>query len=88
MDTSDFQGNTLQGNSFHGNKNDLMDCVAEVDRERVDEALTQVLDNRQSSFDIVHAIANGKNRVRHRGKVVLDDAGRPTRVVCVITLEE
>ncbi len=88
MDANNLQENPLQGNSFHGNKNDLMDCVAEIDRERVDEALTQVLDNHQSSFNIAHAIANGKNRVRHRGKVVLDDAGRPARIVCVITLEE
>jgi len=77
-----------QGAGFRGNKDDLIACVAEADRKRVDEVLSQVLDNRQSSFDIVHATANGKNRVRHRGKVVSDDVGRPVRVVCVISVAD
>ena len=79
---------SCQGNGFHGNKDDLMACVAEADRKRVDEVLGQVLDGHLSSFDIVHATANGKSRVRHRGKVMLDDMGRPVRVVCIISVAE
>jgi PAS domain-containing protein len=71
-------------NGFHGNKDDLLDLVATGDRDRVEETLNQILDNRLEQFDIVHATSQG-SKVRHRGKVVQDDMGRPVRVVCVIT---
>jgi PAS domain-containing protein len=71
-------------NGFHGNKDDLLDLVAAADRERVEEVFNQVLENRLEHFDIVHGTTHGKT-VRHRGKVVQDDMGRPVRVVCVIT---
>jgi PAS domain-containing protein len=77
------------GNSgFVGSKEDLLDLVAEADSERVDSALTQAIENRQQSFDITHRVATGTGQLRHRGKVLLDSAGRPVRIVCVLTLVE
>lgn len=73
---------------FHGNKDDLLSYVAADDRSKVGEALTRVIENRESNFDVVHRLAHGEGCVRHRGKVVNDDAGRPVRIVCVITAEE
>jgi len=68
-----------------GGKGLLLDCVSDADRAAVDEQLTEVLENRQPSFDIVHGIKEGGRRLRQRGRVVSDDMGRPVRVVCVVT---
>lgn len=73
---------------FHGNKEDLLTYVAAADRAQVDEALSQVIENRETTFDVTHQLAHGAGRVRHRGKVIEDDAGRPVRIVCVITAVE
>jgi PAS domain-containing protein len=70
--------------NFQGDKADLLNCVDIADRDRVKEVLTKVLDNQLSHFDITHRIAGSDTRVRHRGKVVADEVGRPVRVVCVI----
>jgi len=70
---------------FHGNKDELLTYVAVADRSKVDEALNQVIENREGVFDVTHQLAHGAGRVRHRGKVVEDDAGRPVRIICVIT---
>lgn len=73
---------------FHGNLEDMMAYVAADDRSRVSEALNQVIEARETTFDVTHQLAHGAGRVRHRGKVIEDDAGRPVRIVCVITAEE
>jgi len=73
---------------FHGNKEELLSYVASADRNKVDEALSAVIENRETSFDVTHHLAQGAGRVRHRGKVVEDDAGRPVRIICVITVVE
>ena len=73
---------------FHGNLEDLLAYVAPADRDRVSAALQQVIENRETSFDVTHGLASGTAQVRQRGKVVEDDAGRPIRIVCVITAEE
>lgn len=73
---------------FHGNKTDLLAYVLAEDRSKLDAALTKVIENRETSFDVTHRLAQGGGRVRQRGKVVEDDAGRPVRVVCVVTVEE
>lgn len=73
---------------FHGNKDDLLAFVAPEDRDRVNEVLTQAMENREPSFDVTHGLANRPGQVRQRGKVVEDDAGRPVRIVCVTTLVE
>lgn len=73
---------------FHGNKDDLLTYIATDDRNKVDEALNRVIENREPSFDVTYRLANGAGRVRQRGKVVEDDAGRPVRIVCVVTTVE
>lgn len=73
---------------FHGNTDDLLSYVAPADRSRVSEALNQVIENRETTFDVTHQLAHGTARVRNRGKVVEDDAGRPVRIICVVTVVE
>jgi len=73
---------------FHGNKNDLLAYVAGAERSMVDDALVQLIENREPTFDVTHHLVHGTGSVRHRGKVVEDEAGRPVRIVCVITAEE
>ncbi len=73
---------------FHGNLDDLLGYVAAADRDQVREALSRVIENRQATFDVTHQLAHGAGRVRHRGKLVEDDAGRSVRIVCVITAVE
>ncbi len=72
-------------NGFHGNKNDLLAYVAATDRARMDEALNKVIENRETNFDVTHRLTHGTGRVWQRGKMVEDDAGRPVRIICVIT---
>lgn len=78
----------VSGSGFVGTKDDLLDLVAEADRDRVNAALNQTIENRSPSFDVTHRTATGAVQLRHRGKVILDNAGRPVRIVCVLTLVE
>lgn len=78
----------VSGDSFVGGKDDLLEYVAETDRERVDAVLSQVIENREPGFDVTHRTRNGDGQLRHRGKVMPDEAGRPVRIVCVVTLVE
>lgn len=78
----------VSGGSFVGSKDDLLALIAEVDRERVNVVLTRAIENREPSFDITHRTMTGAGQLRHRGKVMLDSAGRPVRIVCVLTLSE
>jgi PAS domain-containing protein len=73
---------------FHGNKDDLLTYVAEADRAAVNEALSQVIEGRETSFDVTHRVPFSGVQLRHRGKVVEDDAGRAVRIVCVVTVVE
>jgi len=73
---------------FHGNKNDFLAFVAAEDRDRVNDAITQAMENRDPRFDVTHRLANGPGQVRQRGKLIEDDAGRPVRIVCVTTVVE
>ncbi len=75
-------------NGFRGNKNDLLSYVATADRAQVDEALNNVIEGRETNFDVTHRLTNGAGRVQQRGKIVEDDAGRPVRIICVITAAE
>jgi len=75
-------------NGFNGNKNDLLAYVAATDRDQVDEALARVIENQETNFDVTHALTHGTGRVWHRGKMIEDDAGRPVRIICVITAVE
>lgn len=75
-------------NSFLDAKDGLLECVAEADREAVSAALTQVIENRESKIDVTHRTLSGAEQLRHRGQVMLDDAGRPVRIVCVLTVVE
>lgn len=78
----------VSGSGFVGTKDDLLDLVAEADRDRVSAALNQTIENRNPSFDVTHRTATGAAQLRHRGKVILDNVGRPVRIVCVLTLAE
>jgi PAS domain-containing protein len=71
--------------NFHGNKDELLECVAAQDRSRVDEALTAVLDHQTSEFDITHHLAGGQGCLRQQAHLITDDLGRPIRVVGVVT---
>ena len=75
----------LDAASFHGDKAELLNRVDADDRDQVKDVLTKVLDNQLTTFDITHRVAGTNTKVRHRGKVVKDDVGRPVRVVCVTT---
>ncbi len=78
----------VEKGGFHGNKDELMAYVAEADREHVSETIGQVMEGRETQFDITHGLTQGTSRVRQRGKLVEDDAGRPVRIICVITAKE
>lgn len=78
----------IEPGSFHGDKAELLNCVDSEERDQVKEVLSQVLDNQLETFDITHRLADSNTRLRHRGKVVKDDVGRPVRVVCVINRVE
>ena len=78
----------VSNGGFEGSKDDLLALIAEVDRERVNVVLTQAIENREPSFDVTHRTMTGAGQLRHRGKVMLDSAGRPVRIVCVLTLSE
>lgn len=78
----------IEPGGFHGDKAELLNCVDADERDQVKSILTQVLDNQLETFDITHRLADSNIRLRHRGKVVKDDVGRPTRVVCVINRVE
>jgi len=79
---------SVSGGSFVGSKDDLLALIFETDRDRVNTVLTQAIENRESSFDVTHRTLNGVGQLRHRGKVMQDDAGRPVRIVCVVTVVE
>ncbi|WP_455198617.1 PAS domain-containing protein [Kaarinaea lacus] len=78
----------IEPGSFHGDKADLLNCVDSEERDQVKAVLTEVLDNQRETFDITHRLADSNVRLRHRGKVIVDDVGRPVRVVCVINRVE
>lgn len=78
----------VDSEGFVGSKGELLKLVAEADRDRVNNVLTQVIENQQQSFDVTHRTASGARQLRHRGKVIFDDAGRPVRIVCVLTVVE
>jgi len=78
----------IEPGSFQGDKADLLNCVDTDQREQVKEALTQVLDNQLETFDITHRLISSTEQLRHRGKVIKDDMGRPVRIVCVTTRVE
>lgn len=78
----------IEPGSFHGDKAELLNCVNSEERDQVKEVLTQVLDNKIDTFDITHRLADSDTRIRHRGKVIKDDVGRPVRVVCVTSRVE
>jgi PAS domain-containing protein len=73
---------------FQGTKEDLLGYVHREDRERLDEALGQVLDNRVQSLDLTYRVTGGTGRVRQRGKIITDDLGRAVRVLGVISINE
>lgn len=73
----------IEPGSFHGDKAELLNCVDAEERDQVKDILTKVLDNQLDTFDITHRLADSQVRLRHRGKVIKDDIGRPVRVVCV-----
>lgn len=75
----------IEPGSFHGDKTDLLNCVDPEERSQVKEVLTQVLDNQLETFNFTHRLADSDIKLRHRGKVVKDDMGRPVRVLCVTT---
>ncbi len=75
-------------NGFRGNKNDLLGHVAVADRTQVEEALNEVIESRETHFDVIHSLTHGEGRVRQRGKMIEDDAERPVRIICVITATE
>jgi len=87
---SDVAGKLLgvSKNGFRGNKNDLLGYVATADRALVDEALHAVLESRETNFDVTHNLTHGTGRVQQRGRMIEDDAGRPVRIICVITAVE
>ncbi|WP_455218369.1 PAS domain-containing protein [Kaarinaea lacus] len=74
----------IEPGSFHGDKADLLNCVDSEERDQVKNVLSEVLDNKRNTFDITHRLADSDTRLRHRGKVIMDEVGRPVRVVCVI----
>ena len=78
----------VSGNGFVGTKEDLLNLIAEADRERVSVAFNQAIENREPSFDVTHRAITGASQLRQRGKVIQDSAGRPVRIVCVVTLVE
>ncbi|MCF6255195.1 MAG: PAS domain-containing protein [Gammaproteobacteria bacterium] len=75
-------------NGFRGNKNDLLGYVAVTDRAQMDEALTEVIESRETDFDVTHRLTHGAGCVRQRGRMIEDDAGRLVRMICVITAVE
>ena len=78
----------IEPGSFKGDKADLLNCVNADERGQVKEILTQVLDNQVETFDFSHRLADSDVLLRHRGKVIKDEMGRPVRVVCVTTRME
>lgn len=78
----------VKNTGFSGSKYELLKLVAAEDQARVDEVLTQAIENQKMAFDITHGLADGTGQLRHRGTVMLDEAGRPVRIVCVLTAVE
>ena len=78
----------VKGPNFVGNKRDLLELVTPADQERVDAVLSRAIENREPSFDVTHLRNSGMGQLRHRGKVMMDEAGRPVRIVCVVTRVE
>jgi len=78
----------VKNNNFSGSKNELLKLVSADDRDRVADVLAQAIENRESSFDVSHNLLGNAGQVRHRGKVIQDEAGRPVRIVCVLTVVE
>ncbi len=69
---------------FHGGRDELLGCVHGDDRTAVEEALSPVLDARVTGFDVTHRLLGGKGRLRQRGRLLHDDAGRAVRVLTVV----
>ncbi len=78
----------VKNNGFSGSKNELLRLVAATDQDRVNDVLTQVIENQQLDFDITHRLTSGAGQLRHRGRVIQDEVGRPVRIVCVLTVVE
>ncbi len=73
---------------FHGGRQELLQLVHGEDHERVAEALEQVLEDRAERFDVVHRLAGSEVRLRQRGRLFRDEAGRPVRVLAVLSAAE
>ncbi len=75
-------------NSFHGGRHKLLQFVHDEDRERVAKVLDRVLEDRAECFDITHHLAGRVARLRQRGYLLRDEAGRPVRVLAVLSVPE
>lgn len=69
---------------FQGTKDDLLGYVHDEDRERVEEVLGLVQDNRLPNLDLNYRLIGGEVRIHQRGKVITDDLGRAVRVVGIL----
>ena len=67
-------------------KNDLLKHVAEQDRPKLASLLEQALANQLERFDFMHQVEGSSTQLRQRGQVVKDDAGRPVRIVGLLSL--
>lgn len=68
------------------NRSDLLKCMVEAERADLAEVLEQLLESQRESFDISQQPIERGSRVRLRGQVVKDEAGRPIRVVGLVNL--
>lgn len=74
----------MEEGGFQGTKSSLLEYVHAEDRERVDEALGLIQENRLPSLDLNYRLHTGDVCILQRGKVVTDDLGRAVRVVGII----
>jgi len=73
---------------FRGTKDDLLGYVHAEDRERVEDVLGQMQDNRLLNLDLNFRLTGGEGRIHQRGRVLTDDMGRAVRVVGVFAAAE
>lgn len=78
----------VEPGGFHGGRQALLQLVHGEDHERVAQALERVLEDRAAHFDVVHRLAGREVRLRQRGRLFRDEAGRPVRVLTVLSVAE
>ena len=67
-------------------RSDLLKHITEPDRGQMASLLEQALENQLERFDFTHQVEGSSRQLRQRGQVVKDEAGRPVRIVGLMSL--